>query len=659
MDRSRKRKAAAGAAAEGEGGASKRQKIPQDSDSVRETPESTTQVGLRFLGHLKDARDKTGRSISDLFLELPDKHDLPDYYRTIKLPIAIGTIESKLHKRAYPSLAAVESDLKRMVANAKLYNDDKSLVYGDAERIRKLVSNFMTKNNPAYRSSDYIAVPTPIPDDQDSADGHSTPAVSTRVASEQPRKPTVTLSLKGPRDRRVSQAANPPAPHPTPDPNSFAGKTFQQTQEQIINDLIKHTEDDVEIFQPFVNLPPRSLTDYYHVIRKPVSLTALRKKTRGQHGREPPTMQTDFKTWDAFEDEASYIWTNAREYNEDGSDMYTLAGELEEHFKRKLALAKDQVEEPEKPRIKLNAGRPKPVLHLGAKSSPAPPTPGVTVDNDALARQKKLVQAGVNGHRNSLPTRPSPSPARSTPQPPAVAVAAAKPLDGKASSPPLPAAGVKAEKSVAPSPALANTRLLSAGPDARQSPLPSAIMPPPAPRPASGSPHPSALPVPFTPQVPVYIPAPATFADSFSRRGSVAEALLPNLAITTHPQLSIPKPYRLDIPPSAEFTQQSLTLQLPASHYYIQIIPTVSPQLMSGRQYKLFVTVNGIRLMATNKDVFGANAETNGFVGRKQVYETALGHGVNRIEVEIVAVTGRGGTLEVEKLNLFANLLRH
>ena len=30
-----------------------------------------------------------------------------------------------------------------------------------------------------------------------------------------------------------------------------------------------------------------------------------------------------------FEDEVSYIWRNAKEYNEDGSDMYILATEFE------------------------------------------------------------------------------------------------------------------------------------------------------------------------------------------------------------------------------------------------------------------------------------------------------------------------------------------
>lgn len=138
----------------------------------------------------------------------------------------------------------------------------------------------------------------------------------------------------------------------------------------------------------------------------------------------------------------------------------------------------------------------------------------------------------------------------------------------------------------------------------------------------------------------------------------MSEALLANLNISSHPQLNHPKPFRLDIPPSADYTHQSLTVMLPSSQYYLQITPTISTQLSSGRQYKLFVTVNGVRLMASAKPLTNGEALAAPPGERKQVYDAPLNAGVNRIEVEIVAVTGRGGTLEVEKVSVFANLMR-
>lgn len=71
------------------------------------------------------------------------------------------------------------------------------------------------------------------------------------------------------------------------------------------------------------------------------------------------------------------------------------------------------------------------------------------------------------------------------------------------------------------------------------------------------------------------------------------------------------------------------------------------------RQYKLFVTLNNVRLMSTVRDFM-----VGGVADRKIVYDTALNAGVNRIEVEVVAVSGRNGALEVEKVTVFANLLK-
>jgi hypothetical protein len=60
-----------------------------------------------------------------------------------------------------------------------------------------------------------------------------------------------------------------------------------------------------------------------------VSLRSIQKKVRGTDIRNNPTKVTAYPTWQAFEEEVSYIWRNAREYNEDGSDISNLAGILE------------------------------------------------------------------------------------------------------------------------------------------------------------------------------------------------------------------------------------------------------------------------------------------------------------------------------------------
>lgn len=60
-----------------------------------------------------------------------------------------------------------------------------------------------------------------------------------------------------------------------------------------------------------------------------MSLAAIKKKVQGVVGREAPTGHTLFKSWDAFENAMNLVWSNARIYNEDGSELYNLSLELE------------------------------------------------------------------------------------------------------------------------------------------------------------------------------------------------------------------------------------------------------------------------------------------------------------------------------------------
>ena len=89
-----------------------------------------------------------------------------------------------------------------------------------------------------------------------------------------------------------------------------------------------HREEYAE-FEVFIDLPPRSLKDYYQIILTPMSLKKLQKKVKGIDGKNGAAGISDFKTWAAFEEEANYIWKNAWHYNEDGSEISNLAKDLQ------------------------------------------------------------------------------------------------------------------------------------------------------------------------------------------------------------------------------------------------------------------------------------------------------------------------------------------
>ncbi|KAK4565269.1 hypothetical protein LTR86_003886 [Recurvomyces mirabilis] len=543
-------------------------------------------------------------------------------------------------------MTTIESDLKRMIQNAKSYNDPKSEIYEDAERIRKLVYNYMKLNNPQYNSDpNYISFPTPIPDANGGAalnGGHSHAVDDDETRPEQPRRPVIKAS-EPPADRKESIAPSAATgddedAYTGGDALDFTGLSFQEAQQKIVSFMLHYTDDEgLEIYTPFGNLPTRKLEDYYQVIRHPVSLKGVAKRARGQHGRAPPTGVSDFKNWDAFEEEVSFIWRNAQTYNEEGSDMFILADAFKEHFEQLMVDARAKVDEPARPSIKLGGPKPKVTLNLNQhRSSPAP---GVQIDNEALLRQKQMVNAGVNGHQQARPAMANGN-ARSSSH---VSTIEARPTSSAQAGSP-PGMAVKPEK--LPTPALGTavptTQTLTNG-----------MMPPPSTRPPSGSPFGAPPPVSsYTYTAPAALPPLPT------RHYPASAALLPTVTLSTHPQLPLPQPYTLAIPPHPTLSHQSTTITLPNTHYYLQISPTISKQLSMGRPYKLFVTLNGLRLNQRDT-VFHSDSGR-----RTHVYDGTLMQGVNRVEVEVAAQKassaeeGKKEGLDVEKVTVFANLMR-
>lgn len=84
------------------------------------------------------------------------------------------------------------------------------------------------------------------------------------------------------------------------------------------------------MYEVFFNLPPRSLKDYYKVIENPYSLRKMQKQVKGVQGRGMATASgiSDFRNWDEFEAKARLLWENACFYNEEGSEIYSLAEQL-------------------------------------------------------------------------------------------------------------------------------------------------------------------------------------------------------------------------------------------------------------------------------------------------------------------------------------------
>jgi hypothetical protein len=221
------------------------------------------------------------------------------YYKQTRLPISLKIIEEKLNKGEFSNLAELESYFKRMIANAKEFYPRSSQVFDDAERVRKALSNYMTKTNPAYNNRNYHALPTPLPPEDDAdvdedadgedddeaeadddangedADGEEQEGDENDDDDEEgdedadgeddaeaeddedegpsSRRRSIVLKRRGPgRPPRNSVQAQ-PSPRTSNPPSRpdhqyegvpYKGLTFQQAQEKIVEELIRHQEPE-------------------------------------------------------------------------------------------------------------------------------------------------------------------------------------------------------------------------------------------------------------------------------------------------------------------------------------------------------------------------------------------------------------------------------
>nr|XP_043879849.1 protein polybromo-1-like isoform X2 [Solea senegalensis] len=81
---------------------------------------------------VRNFTDRRGRRLSTIFLRLPSRSELPDYYATIKRPIDMERLRSHMVAGRYQDVEALVEDFALMFNNACIYNEPESLIYRDA-----------------------------------------------------------------------------------------------------------------------------------------------------------------------------------------------------------------------------------------------------------------------------------------------------------------------------------------------------------------------------------------------------------------------------------------------------------------------------------------------------------------------------------------------
>ncbi|XP_060077501.1 protein polybromo-1-like isoform X5 [Ylistrum balloti] len=292
--------------------------LATDSDDLEDDKESSNDSSLlpvepdtpedleSLFSSVMMARDGE-REISPAFHLLPSKSKYPEYYKIIKQPIDMKIIGQRLQAGAYTTLDDLEKDFLLMVKNAKTFNEPKSLIYKDAQTLKKVVQT---------RKMDIHNKVAPKPGERASRSRDKCSWSSYCANLPYPVEETF--------EPPVSQDSNMSMDY---DDDSGTETVVSELEEgdpywALLN-YIKGFKgpSGTPLCEPFLKLPSkRFYPDYYEEIKKPMSLSNVRKKLKYKQYRSLDKLTADI----------NLVFENAKQYNADESKIYQDAVTLQQ-----------------------------------------------------------------------------------------------------------------------------------------------------------------------------------------------------------------------------------------------------------------------------------------------------------------------------------------
>jgi len=248
-----------------------------DEDSDLEDMEGSTDPMWKLYSAVRNFTTERGVEIAEVFLSLPSKRELPDYYQTIAQPISLNQIRRKIRNGEYPTLQHLGEDLEIMFNNCKTYNRQDSKLWKDGNKLQKF---FNTKLEELLEGGEEISAP-------------ATPAPA-------PEKMEVEVKKASPKD-----------------PKDQLKKKLK-----ILFNSIYHwaNSDGIQPIGVFLEIPSRKdYPDYYDIITEPIDMNMIEQRIKTNQYKGEEELLADCKL----------MFSNCRLYNEEGSGIYEDANILE------------------------------------------------------------------------------------------------------------------------------------------------------------------------------------------------------------------------------------------------------------------------------------------------------------------------------------------
>ncbi|XP_064411400.1 probable global transcription activator SNF2L2 isoform X3 [Latimeria chalumnae] len=111
--------------------AKKRRGRPPAEKLSPNPPKLTKQMNA-IIDTVINYKDSSGRQLSEDFIQLPSRKELPEYYELIRKPVDFKKIKERIRNHKYRSLGDLEKDVMLLCHNAQTFNLEGSQIYEDS-----------------------------------------------------------------------------------------------------------------------------------------------------------------------------------------------------------------------------------------------------------------------------------------------------------------------------------------------------------------------------------------------------------------------------------------------------------------------------------------------------------------------------------------------
>ncbi|XP_070196110.1 probable global transcription activator SNF2L2 [Littorina saxatilis] len=108
-------------------------------------PPRTTKMMKKLYNLVVNYKDSDGRVLSSMFMQLPSRKELPEYYEIITRPLDFKKIYNRIKSHKYRELDDLENDVMELCSNAQSFNMEGSVIYEDSIVIQSVFTSAREK----------------------------------------------------------------------------------------------------------------------------------------------------------------------------------------------------------------------------------------------------------------------------------------------------------------------------------------------------------------------------------------------------------------------------------------------------------------------------------------------------------------------------------